>query len=126
MKILLTVTALLEAGAGLALLGIPSAMATLLLGAPLETPASLTVARVGGGGLLALAIACWMARDDSQSRAARGLFVAMLVYNLAAVATLAFASIALKLRGAGLWPAVILHAIMGVWCVACLVKKAVR
>jgi len=34
-KSLLTVTAFLEVGAGLALLGVPSAMAALLLGAPL-------------------------------------------------------------------------------------------
>jgi len=55
MKTLHTVTAVIELGAGLALLCRPSATVALLVGgAPLETPAALTVARVGGAGLLAL------------------------------------------------------------------------
>ena len=73
MKALPIVTAVIEVGAGLALLGFPSAVAMLLLGTPLETPAALTVARVAGAGLLALGVACWLARGDMQSRAARGL-----------------------------------------------------
>ena len=41
-----TATAAFEAGAGLALLCFPSVAVALLLGVPLETPASLAVARV--------------------------------------------------------------------------------
>ena len=62
MKTLHAVTAVIELGAGLALLCCPSATGVLLVGAPLEGPASLTVARVGGAGLLALGVACWLAR----------------------------------------------------------------
>jgi len=69
----------------LALLGWPSATVALLVGAPLEAPAALTVARVGGAGLLALGVACWFARGDTQSRAASGLVAAMLLYNIATV-----------------------------------------
>ena len=61
-----------------------------------------------------------LARDDTQSRATRGLVVAMLTYNIVATAVLAFAAIGLGLHGVVLWPAVVLHAAMGVWCVACL------
>jgi hypothetical protein len=57
----------------------PSITVELLVGAPLETPAALTVARVGGAGLLALGLACWLARGDTQSRAARGLVAARLL-----------------------------------------------
>ena len=118
MKTLHTVTALIELGAGLALLCFPSA--ALLVGAPLEAAPALTVARVGGAGLLALGVACWLARGDTQSSAARGLIAAMLLYNVAAVAVLGFAGIGFRLHGLALWPAVVLHAVMTLWCVAWL------
>jgi len=120
MKALHTVTSVIELGAGLALLGCPSATVAILVGAPLDATAALTVARIGGAGLLALGVACWFARGDTQSHAARGLVAAMLLYDVAAVAILAFASIGLGLRGLGLWPAVVLHAVMAVWCIAVL------
>lgn len=73
MKALQTATAAIEVGAGLALLGLPSATAELLVGATLETPGALTVARLGGAGLLAFGVACWSARGDENSRACAGL-----------------------------------------------------
>jgi hypothetical protein len=115
-----TATAVIELGAGLALVICPSPMASLLLGAPLEAPAAMTVARVGGAGLMALGVACWLARNDVQSRAARGLVTAMLLYNVATVAFLASVNLGFGLYGVALWPGVVLHALMGVWCVECL------
>ena len=79
MKTLHIVTAVIEVGTGLALLGLPSAVTALLLGARLELPAALTVARVARAGLLALGVACWLARGDAHSPAARGLVGAMLL-----------------------------------------------
>src|ERR1700757_3175582 len=105
MKNLYSVTAVIELGAGLALLGFPSAMAELIVGAPLEGAPALIVARVGGSGLLALGVACWLARGDTESGAARGLVVAMVLYNVAAVVVLAFAGIGFGLYGVALWPA---------------------
>jgi hypothetical protein len=122
-KTLHTVMAVMELGAGLALLCCPSATAALLVGAPLEAPASLAVGRVGGAGLLALGVACWLARDDTQSRAARGLVSAMVLYNLGAVVILGTLGIWAQTVGVALWPAVILHAAMTVWCIGHLLRK---
>ncbi len=120
MKILLAVMAAIEVGAGLALICCPSAAVVLLLGSGLDTPSAVTLGRVAGAALLTLGVACWLARRDEASRAARGLVSAMLLYNAAAVAVLAFAGTRLGLRGVALWPAVILHGVMAVWCIACL------
>lgn len=120
MKVLLTTMAIIEAAPGVALLVLPAVVAGLLLGASLDVPASLTVARVAGAALLSLAVACWLARNDEWSRAAKGLVVAMLLYNIFAVAVLAFAGISLLLVGVALWPAVVLHVVMAVWCLASL------
>jgi thiol:disulfide interchange protein len=77
MKRFLVATAVLEFGAGLGLLAAPSVLAMRLLGAPLDTPAALAVARLGGVALLALATACWLARQDGQSHVARVLVAAI-------------------------------------------------
>jgi hypothetical protein len=119
---LYTVTAVIELGAGLALLCFPSATVALLVGAPLEGSAALTVARVGGAGLLTLGVACWLARGDTQSRAARGLVAAMVLYNLGAVLILGAAGIRSQPVGVVLWPAVVLHAVMTVWCIVSLLS----
>ena len=71
MNTLFATTAVIEAGAGLALLCLPSAATELLLGAPLEASVSLAVARVGGAALLTLGVAFWLASDDTQSRRQR-------------------------------------------------------
>ena len=120
MKRFLIVTAVIELGAGFALLCSPSATLALLIGSGLNTSAAVTLGRVAGAALCALSVACWLARGDTQSRAARGLVATMLLYNVAAVAFLAFAGLGLKLHGVALWPAVVLHAAMAVWCIACL------
>ena len=120
MKRLFIVTALIELGVGLALLCFPSAMVALLLGSSLDAPAAVTLGRVAGAALLALGVANWLAQYDEQSCAARGLVSAMVLYNLGAVIILASAGIGLGFIGIALWPAVILHAAMAVWCVTSL------
>jgi hypothetical protein len=123
MKKLLTLTAVIEVGAGLALVALPSAAAMLLVGSPLDSPVALLVLRLAGVALLALGVACWLARNDAQSRAAAGLAAAMLLYNSGAVAVFMYAGIGLRLSGIGLWPAAVLHAAMAVWCIACIRHK---
>jgi hypothetical protein len=126
MKPLQTASAMIELGAGLALLCCPSAAVVLLVGAQLEGPAAYAVARVCGAGLLSLGVACWLARGDTQSRAANGLVAAMLLYDIAVAAILAVAAIGNALYGVALWPAVILHTVMGLWCVASLRHSSLK
>lgn len=115
MKKLLTITAIIEAATGLGLLAAPAVLAPLLLGGTLDTPAALTVARIAGAALLALGVACWLAREDG-----RTLVVSMLFYNVAAIAVLVYATVGLGLSGIGLWPAVGLHTALAGWCAAVL------
>jgi hypothetical protein len=119
-KSLYATTAVIEAGAGLALLCLPSAAAKLLLGAPLQEPAAVTVACIGGAGLFTLGIACWLARSDTRSSAARGLTTAMVVYNLGVALILGAAGLRLQPVGVILWPAVVLHTAMTTWCIMTL------
>jgi hypothetical protein len=117
MRPLLIVTAMLEAGVGIGLLAAPALVAQVLLGATLELPAALTIGRVAGAALLALAVACWLAASDTQSCAARGVVSAMVLYNLGAALVLGAAGFGSQPIGIGLWPAVVLHVAMTVWCV---------
>jgi len=117
MKNLLIATAVLEAATGLAPLLSPSLPVSLLLATSLETPAALTIARLAGAALLSLSTVCWSARDEKPGRTLTVLVVAMLFYNAAAVALLvAYADNGLKSSGAGLWPAVLLHTALAIWC----------
>lgn len=113
-------SALLGAATGIALMVAPAPPVKLLVGAALDTTGGLIVARVAGAALLALGFGCLLARSDARSQAARGLVAAMLFYNLAALAVLIYAGLGLKLSGVGLWPAVLLHLTLAVWCTACL------
>jgi hypothetical protein len=118
-KALLVITAIVEVGAGAALVTAPSTLARLLLGRPLDTPAAVAVARIAGVALLALTTACWSARIDVASRAARGIVAAMLLYNCGAVAVLVH-SAASGRQGVGLWPTAVVHAGLALWCLTCV------
>jgi len=117
---LLIVTALVETATGLILLVSPTLVVAFLLGASLDAPAALVVARMTGAALLSLGGACWLARDDGPSRARRGVVAAMLLYNTVAVAILASAGAGARLVGVLTWPTVVLHAALAVWCIASL------
>ena len=119
-KTLLIVTALVETATGLTLLVSPTLVISLLLGASLDAPATLVLARMAGAALLSLGCACWLARNDGPNRAVPGLVPAMLLYNSAAVAVLANAGAGARLVGILMWPTVALHAVLAVWCLACL------
>jgi len=123
LKTLLVTTTVIEMSAGLALAIVPSAVSMLLLGSSLDAPVAVMVGRVAGVALFTLGIACWLARRDGKSDAARGLVTAMLAYNILVSAILTFASLGAGLKGIALWPAVIFHAAMAIWCMICLQKK---
>ncbi len=119
MNRLLKLTAIIEAATGLGLIAVPAIVVRLLLDAEI-TGASIPLGRVAGAALLALGVACWLAQHDAQSCAARGLVSAMVLYNLGAVVVLGAAGLQSQSVGIALWPAVVLHAVMAVWCVVCL------
>ena len=125
MKRLLTVTALIETAGGLGLILMPSVVVRLLLGSEL-LGAGISLGRLTGVALLTLGIVCWLASSDTQSCAARGIVTAMTLYHIGAVLILACAGLQLPAVGIGLWPAVILHAAMAVWCVTTLLQKQGR
>jgi hypothetical protein len=120
------VTAVIELGAGLALLCLPSVTVELLLGARLDAPVLLAVARVAGVALLTLGVACWLASRDTGSRAARGLVAAMVIYNLGVAVILGTAGILSHLFGVALWPAVAVHVAMASWCIVSLLNGITR
>jgi hypothetical protein len=113
---LLRVGAVFEAGAGLGLLAAPSAVATLALGAPIGD-AGAAIARIGGGGLLALGISCWSAHRVASTPVGLGVARAFLVYNVVACVILAMAAPPLPagLVAAG---ASLLHGVLAVALVA--------
>lgn len=117
MKLLLIITAVTEAGAGLALLVVPSVAVSALLGVPLDTPTGLVAGRIAGSALIALAIACWQSRNGERGGPATGIVKAMSFYNFAAAMVLVYAGIRLELRSALLWPTIVLHLGLGAWCV---------
>jgi hypothetical protein len=122
-KRLLIVTAVIELGAGVALLCFPSVTVALLLGSSLDTATALTLARVAGTALSALGGASWLAQYDAQSCAARGLVTAMVLYNLGTVIILSAAGIRSQPVGIASWPTVVLHTVMAIWCVASLLRS---
>src|SRR5580765_3300684 len=120
MRTLLVATAVLEAATGLGILALPSAVASLMLGSPLDTPAAVAVARVAGVALLALGVACWRGRHDEPGPSARGLVGAMVLYNAGVIAVLVHEAVGVAMAGIALWPTVVAHAAMCVWCITSL------
>jgi hypothetical protein len=120
MRRLLIVSAILEGMAGAALVLLPSASISMLLGAPPDTPVAFSIARGAGVALLSLSAAYWLARNDAFSPAARGLVIAMLLYNSAFILLLGYARIGSGLNGMGLFPGILLHIALVIWCVISL------
>ncbi len=106
----LALTAAIEVGAGLGLVALPDVVVKLLLGAEISG-AAIPLGRVAGVALLAPGVACRLARGQ----AASALVSAMLLYNCGVAFVLAMAGVRSGTTGAFLWPAVALHAAMGVW-----------
>lgn len=124
MKLLFTVTAVIVVAAGVALLASPALVVFTLLGSSLDAPAALVVARLTGAALLSIGVAAWALRQDGHSSAGRGLVVALLLYNTAAVVLFAGARLGTGLQGLGLWPVLLVHAVMAGWCLSCLQREA--
>ena len=116
----LLITAGAEVVTGLVLLLWPAVPLALLLGVPAAAPETLRVARVAGTALLAIGLTSGLARDDAGGPALRAVLSGILLYDLAVAAVLAYAGIGLHLVGILLWPAVVVHTLLAIWCVRCL------
>jgi hypothetical protein len=106
-RMLVIVSAAIEAATGVALIAVPELVARLLLGAELSG-GGIAVARVAGFGLLSLAVACSPTADDASPQAARALFV----YNLMAGLYLGYLRAGGGFTGYLLWPACVLHVLV--------------
>jgi hypothetical protein len=122
MKSFLTATAIIEALTGLVLAMIPASVTESLLGTSLTEPGGVLIARLAGAALLTIAIACWFSRNEIQSSS---MVKAMLAYNVFAITLLVYAAVIEQVSGRGLWPAVVLHAVLLIWCISVLRKQAV-
>lgn len=114
------VTAVVEVGAGVCLLVLPTVVFELLLGVSQAAPEATLVGRLAGSALFALGVASWLARRGGQSPVRYGLITGLLIYNGSAVTLFVYAGLGLSMAGIALWPAVVLHSGMAAWCVACL------
>lgn len=119
---ILSIGGVLEIGVGLALLVAPSSLSSLLLRAPLEG-APVAIARLGGGGLLALGIACWCARRAPSTPAALGVSWGFLAYNVVASVTLAWARPPLASGGLPALGASVLHGVLAVALLGALLRR---
>lgn len=115
-KILLTVTTILEGIVGIGLLVSPVLVASVLLNTPLDTAGGLFAARLGGAAIITVAICCWKARSFEIPKAAIGVVTAMLFYNFAAAAVLVYAGVRLGLQSKFIWPVIVVHVVLGLWC----------
>jgi hypothetical protein len=104
-RLLLTLTAILEAATGLGLIAVPILVVRLLLGAEL-TGVAIPVACVAGIALLALGVGCWPGNT--------ALF-GMLTYGALVTLYLAYLGLTGEWVGPLLWPAVLLHGILTVF-----------
>ena len=120
MKLLFLITALAEGATGLALLAVPAQVVALLLGAPIEIPAAITVARLAGVALLSIGILCAVAVRMYSGEMSAALAIGLAAYNVLAAVVLAHARIVLGLTSVLLWPAVLMHVAMAGWCAVCV------
>jgi len=117
MKNLLIVTGIFESVTGILLLISPSLPISILFGSSVDNPVGLLIGRLAGAALLSLGVACWLVRNDEKSRAVTGIVIAMLLYNVVALALLTRAGLSVDLSGVGLWPAVFIHVVLTIWCI---------
>jgi hypothetical protein len=113
----------LETLTGLALLVDPAGGTMLFFGSSVDG-AGMAIGRIGGAGLLALGIACWLARRTPASPASVGVAWAYVVYNVVTCVTLVWAS--MTIVGASL-PALggaILHGVIGVMMLGALLGRS--
>ena len=112
------IMAFVEGLTGVVLFAAPALAVSMLLGTPLDPP-GIFAGRVAGAALIALAVACWQARNNERGPST-GLIAAMLFFNEAYAFLLVYASVQLGLQTAYIWPFFVLHQALSVWCMLIL------
>jgi len=112
---------LIESSLGAALLILPSLTAQAISGAAPTSPTEGPVIRIAGAALFAIGICCFLGRlaEGSVRRHPFDLVPGLAVFNACAVAVLTDALMR-DLHAPLLWPAMIIHSALLVWCVAVL------
>jgi hypothetical protein len=118
-KTLLIFSASLELVTGIALIAVPSLVASVLLSAEL-TPAGMAVGRVGGIGLFSLAIGCWPRGEGDHMQPISALFF----YNLMAACYLGYLRIGGEFSSFLLLPACALHGFLALLFMRPVYKSA--
>lgn len=119
-KLLLRATTVVETATGVGLLIVPGVVLALLLGVQQAQAETLLAGRVAGVALLSFGIAIWLTCSDTSQPVQRGLITGITVYTVGASVLLLYAGAVLRLAGILLWPAVLFHAALAVWCFMCL------
>jgi hypothetical protein len=119
---LLGLGGVLEVATGLALVADPAGGALALFGSPMEG-AGVAIGRIGGGALLSLGIACWLARSTPTAPASVGVAWGYLAYNAVTCATLAWATVALGVGSPPLFGALVLHGLLGAALLGALIGR---
>ena len=114
----ISVSAAVEAIAGIVLAVSPAFFVWLIFGASLP-PIGQDIGRLAGFALIALAAACWPAANGAA--AARGL----LVYNVLATLLFLEIGVAREFVGVLLWPAVALHAVFSLLLLRIVLQRDV-
>jgi hypothetical protein len=86
----------------------------------LREPGGYVLGRFAGVALVALGISCWLARNESQSRAALGLIGGLLFYDVGVTLILLAEYFGHGAIGLALWPAVAVHSALAIWSLLCL------
>ncbi len=108
MRRILTFSAIVEAGTGLALVAAPAFVLSSLIGGKVAEE-SRPLGRCFGIAILALVMACWPGREPSGGPTA---FRGLLSYNALIALYLAVLGAAAQWTGLLLWPVVGLHALV--------------
>ena len=108
-RFLFRVSAIIEGLTGIALLVSPLFVIGWLLGDGLD-PTGIAVARVLGVGLLSVGVAGWESQGQDVRLAPRA---GLCIYNVGAGTVLVTLGTSGAMTGALLWPAAVLHALIG-------------
>jgi|WetSurMetagenome_2_1015567.scaffolds.fasta_scaffold516577_1 hypothetical protein len=117
MKKFLTMTAILEALTGIALIAFPRIIVLFLLGIQIDGPGPAITAMIAGVAILSLAAICWLLRDTENSQK---LVKGMLFYNFLIIAVSLFGMFSYHLAGIGLWLIICAHSGLSLWGVLTL------